>query len=579
MPGEHEREVRIRLKLESDQASAQAATKGILTDLQAVNKVIWEQKNQWEGVITQIKRYGGSIEEFARSALKPAQQASLQLYLTNKQFGESIEVNTKAMDKYRAAALRGQIANERLGIQFSRTGMAALQSVKAIAQLAAMGDEDFEKVVRAVMKIQLGFQVIAGAGRFIAGISRMWRSYTASVSAAAAAHAALAAAQTASGVTGAGAAGRAAGGVGKGALVGAGVGGAAIGRVGAGIMPWSAAITSSAAALASAGLVAREALPTSYGGKGYGLGGGATPGSLVESIGSSYSNPMAWAWSPKEMWRAYGSDARMAGAEQKWGQRLEARNQRETLEDVRIRRGTAIRGVGVQQRQALLGLMPKTPERFGTEQVGAKAELDVANRRLDMLREEIKLHGSIAFQREKVAEATGKQEEASKRYATAIQQSASAVQQALAKDQSMRESWIMMGRGKRMQFMRAREAAQAGRATPAQLGIIGQLRTPENEGLIRGEISRLEKGLAYKYEEAVGSEYAAKVEKYMKLKVELDMKPIEVSLKFDSQKFGEAVYKLMVPLVKQQEEERKKTVEEAAERAIRDIGTRAKAEN
>lgn len=163
------------------------------------------------------------------------------------------------------------------GFKQSMSGATAL--ARGFALVGAASEEDMEKAVRALAKVEAGVQAVRGTIDLVQGITKAWRAYTTTVEAAAAAHAAL---NTVQALSAAGAGASVAAGAGRGALGtaaqigGAGLAGAAgtklagggmaaAGKAGSAIV---AALAGLPAAIAAAvgGTVAAIGMTTNVGG-------------------------------------------------------------------------------------------------------------------------------------------------------------------------------------------------------------------------------------------------------------------------------------------------------------------------
>ena len=329
----HEREVLIRLKLVDDKGSAAALTRQAKTvedvqkkvgvshakaiqqqqreEARAEKESIRRDERQFNARMKTIKEreravaaaareeqriQARSVKETEKAESEKQRAAGRTLQEEQRAQARSIRETVKAERQKQTAQARTIrelehrharlfTANLRLGQSVRSTMQGVLRLGRGIALLGIVGEKDTEKLLRALVKVQAVFDLIRGAIHTWSAIARMIRYVEVATKAATAAQLAY---NVAAGV---GAAGAGAG-VGGAMLKGAGaVGGAALLTkglaMGAAVLPPVAAGAGAGAAVTSAVLTGREAYK-------YGIGGGATPGSAVETYGTSSWNPFAY---------------------------------------------------------------------------------------------------------------------------------------------------------------------------------------------------------------------------------------------------------------------------------------------
>lgn len=129
----------------------------------------------------------------------------------------------QAQRTYQVRERRAQMAERRFERSLERGVTQFAGMGKNLLMLGGMEEQDTEKMLRNLVKIQLVYETILGAKEGVEMLVRSWRAYSYSVKLAAEAHAALALAQAASGATGAASAGSTA--AGAAGAAGAGWGG------------------------------------------------------------------------------------------------------------------------------------------------------------------------------------------------------------------------------------------------------------------------------------------------------------------------------------------------------------------
>ncbi len=270
-------------------AAAKGLTQTLAQTARSLDQVAASTKavaqTDWSVAIESVRKQGFSVEQLAAS-LNEAEQASLHLFLQNKNLAKSnIEVGATQVDVQQAMR-RSTVAYEQMGIQTTRLIGSTMRMVRGMALLGISGEEDLQKLLRGLVKIQAVFDILGGGMATVARMSRMYRTWERATLAVAAAHTVLA---TAQGATLAGGAmgtipGSAAAAASAGVGVGVGVGGAAL------IAPAMGA----AAALASVALAATTAAGTLRDIQKYGVGGGAAPGTLRETTANWMVRVIAW---------------------------------------------------------------------------------------------------------------------------------------------------------------------------------------------------------------------------------------------------------------------------------------------
>lgn len=198
MVAPHEREVIIRLILEPDKGKATQA-------LAEIRKIT-------DGATTQAKAAAKATTDVTTKAADEQVKAIKKVAAEQEKFARVARQNQMAF----AGALKQSAAG-------------AMLLGRSLAMLGTLGEKDLEKVLRALVKIQMAYDSMRGAWQLIEGMTRAWKAYQAAVQGAAAAQAALAATQMASGAAGTAARGAAGGVAGSaaGRLAGVGVAGAA----------------------------------------------------------------------------------------------------------------------------------------------------------------------------------------------------------------------------------------------------------------------------------------------------------------------------------------------------------------
>ncbi len=632
MPSDHEREVRIRLKLEADTASAQAATKGFREGLNVTARATENLKTNWKEIIGQAKAMNLSLEG-VRKNLTAAEKVQFDLALATKETSGAIKTSTATMEDYRAATLRSRIASERMGIQFSRMGRAGLQALRGIMFFAASSDDDMQKMLRSLVKIQAGFDVLSGSLRMVANLSRMWRAYTASVEAAAVAHATLAAVQASSGAGGVGAGVASGVGTAVGTGVGAGAGSAAshylrtYGRdatiagttavttgLAAKYFPtmgrwakggWGLAkagasraapftIPVAAGAAAAGGTVWSWKSAWEAGGEAakYGIGGGATPGSYTERVGGSYLNPFSWLIAGDRQvgrWRSENRTARMeerlaryggpAGIEEMLrkqgavGTSALGATRRFGRERGRAEWGLRERDLGAikARRQRLTGELSEAGT-FWDERSGGMSPDEQREKVSELINRRNELIGVIKQEADASVRASQQKIALHDQEIDKLRQTAKAYEQTGRKKT---EEFVLMSPLDQARLTRDIEATRAGTATRMQLRRVRGAGLSDMPGLNYQEnIRGLERENRYLQRAGIKPSYE-RAAADVNIKIN-DKRDIVVTLKQDTTGLQKAAEDAIKPHLKKIEETQKKMVEDVAKAVSAAIERQAK---
>jgi len=234
------------------------------------------------------------------------------------------EGSERAGATYDRAARMQEIAGRRVVASSLMAVRGVLQLARGVAMLGLVGEKDTQKLVDGLIKIQFGFDAVRGGINIVVALSRTWAAVEKATKAAAVAQEAYAAAEAVGGAAG----------LVKPAMGLAGiVGGSKLAMLGLG----SAAVAGGAAGTAAMWLTGREAMK-------YGIGGGATPGSLVDNVGGSHWNPFYYAHADWEGGGRGGSGPspyrQLLASEEKLKQRIESDRLRRENEQVRESAGT-----------------------------------------------------------------------------------------------------------------------------------------------------------------------------------------------------------------------------------------------
>jgi len=263
--------------------------------------------------------------------------------------------------------------------------------------------------------------------------------------------------------------------------------------------------------------------------------------------------------------------------ERGWKNLMAGENQRKSPEDIALQKSSTIRSAQEQRRQAAWALKPRTAETLGSELMQARLGVGRASGQM----EQVKQLGAEKAGREAVAKATELQLSAQQRLNKTLQEAGSFAKQALAAHQSMRESFLGLRPSGQSQLLRAKRAAQEGRATRRQLALLQPYRgIKEINELVVGGYGKLDDT---RMQEFVGKEELARTERagelYRKaLNAKVDIEPkIDVTLTFDPEKFANAVYKELEPKLRAKEAAMKLIAEDVARRAATELGFRSKA--
>lgn len=211
---------------------------------------------------------------------------------------------TKAMAQADQMGAKSQAANMAIAEGFKMGIGGATALARSFTLLGVASEDDLEKAVKALAKVEAGVQAIRGVIDVVVGGVKMWRAYAEAVTAAAAAEAAIGTAKTIAASAGAAATAK-----GVASVAGNRVAGmaenVAAGAAGAGLAGAGGAKIAAGGVLAVKGGMLLSAVAAATGavyefyelfrdvGR-YGLGGGATPGSLMEKIASAEVSVADW---------------------------------------------------------------------------------------------------------------------------------------------------------------------------------------------------------------------------------------------------------------------------------------------
>ena len=214
--GESSREVLIRLKLVPDRSANAAALQ------QTAKEVDSAQKQTDRALQDSVKAQSKAIadaERAKRKELLETNRRTVAIFKQQEREAKAAETAQKrAVSAHQQAMAKLASANDRVAEGFKQSLSGAMSLGRGIAMLGLVGEKDTEKLLRGLIKVQAGFDVLRGSVELVQGLTRAWAAYRAAILAAAAAHGVLTAAQASS----------TAGGIGG--AIGQGVAGAAIGR-------------------------------------------------------------------------------------------------------------------------------------------------------------------------------------------------------------------------------------------------------------------------------------------------------------------------------------------------------------
>lgn len=192
----HEREVVIKLRVEADRSATKAATAAMSKATAATNE-------------------RAKAEKALAAAQKRAEQVEKE--------------RSRAMDQYRSSMDKVRGAQTQLAERFNSGLGDMMRFSRGLAMMGLAGEENTEKLLRGLVKVQATVDVIAGSIGVWVRLSNAMRDYASMTQAAAAAHAALQTAHGRSATTGVAA-------VGGGFLAGAGKLAAGAGGLGLGAL-------------------------------------------------------------------------------------------------------------------------------------------------------------------------------------------------------------------------------------------------------------------------------------------------------------------------------------------------------
>lgn len=326
MVAPHEREVIIRLILQPDKAGGAQA-------LAEIRKITDGAKTQ---ATAATKAVTTATERAADQQVKAVKKVAAE------------------QDKAMRAMRQNQAA---MANAFKQSASGALLLGRSLAMLGALGQKDLEKVLRALVKIQMVYDSLRGAAQMIHGMAQAWRAYQVAVAGAAAAQATLAATSGVGAVAGGaaggavvgGAARGAAGGLGKAAVggVAAGVGVKVAGGVGAaGLGTFTLAVAAAAASLAALTSI----VTTGWEAIKYGPGKGAAPGTYPDVVGGKIAGVGAWLSGkmPEGLRGAIGVDPNV--------ERLRISGEKAAAEEARLGRKHGREAVELEHAERMAGL-------------------------------------------------------------------------------------------------------------------------------------------------------------------------------------------------------------------------------
>jgi hypothetical protein len=286
----------------------------------AKQKAIEDRQKAEERAVRAAERAAESRErqEIAREQkiLRARQKAITDRQRAEEKAAKEIQqAQIKAISTVEQAQSRMTAGQAAIAEGFKQSMSGATALARGFALVGAASEEDMEKAVRALAKVEAGVQAVRGTIDLVQGITKAWRAYTTTVEAAAAAHAAL---NTVQALSAAGAGASVAAGAGRGALgTAAQIGGAGL----AGAVGTKLAVGGTATAAGAAGggstLAAGAATGGLYAGAGlaagvglaaggttiygtardiwrYGFMGGAAPGSLSAKIAEKEVGAADW---------------------------------------------------------------------------------------------------------------------------------------------------------------------------------------------------------------------------------------------------------------------------------------------
>ena len=280
MVAEHKRNVVISVRLEEVSGATQRATKSVTNATQKMEAA--------------AKKAGATATAEAKRTAE-----------------ESAKAYTRAMQKYTDAQNKVKMGQAQIAERMNTALSDTMRLGRGLAMLGIAGEENTEKLLRGLIKIQAVFDIIGGSVGMFIRMTRVMRDYAEMTKAAAAANTALALAQGTTVVTGTAGAVAGGGGIvrqGGGMMQRLGLGTAAVGgwfgrgmlgrasMRGAGAMAGKLGVGATGAfvlpAFAAAGGVGAAGLSgyqTTRDIRKYGFMGGATPGTYSARMGSRYA--------------------------------------------------------------------------------------------------------------------------------------------------------------------------------------------------------------------------------------------------------------------------------------------------
>ncbi|MCL4191289.1 MAG: hypothetical protein KJZ87_06055 [Thermoguttaceae bacterium] len=368
-----------------------AADRQFKTEVALMEKAAKEERRRWD----EEKK---SREQAADDDRRRAEKASRDQEKAQRQ-AES------ALERQRSAAMAAKMSIAELGEGITRMG-------RGLATIGILGEESTEKLVRAFMRVQGVFDVVAGGLKVYKSLTVAVESYTKSVEAAAVAERALAAARGQSAVAGGASLAGAGGVAGAGALGTAGmIGGAGLaiagGAVAAGLMtPWGQRRAESMMVNAMSG----DGGPGWMGRGGAYLQGALSPVQWFRS-GDPWSNveesqrTFAAADAARRQTEAMaaGRKAMLAGIDPARDAERERQQQLASLADLERQQKL----LGVNARPSLAGLMGAGNERFAALEATRPGSLATDQERGEYSLAERRLQRELALQQQQAAAEAG----------------------------------------------------------------------------------------------------------------------------------------------------------------------------
>lgn len=522
--GGADREVIIRIRTVADQANA-AALRGVAESIKRTNgeaakthqtlsksaeKAAKEQTREWDKANKEQLRSDLRTFNARMKAIKEREKAEI---LAAREIEKAVKNQAKEQERAARATetALGKVreANAKTVEAFKQSLEGAMALGRGMATLGIVGEQDTEKLLRALIKVQAAFDIMRGTVTLVQALTRGYQAYRTAVLAAAAAQATLAAAQ------GGGAA------AGAGGMAAKGLGGLAVG--GAGLTAGAAGFA--AAGVAFAGTMAYQTMQP----------GGAKPGSMADRIGLGEVRAAGWMASESSIDRyeqtgesgsgLYGEGQRLRAAERRTARMQAARDAtqragvgRENRAEIDWQRDTSIRAmereaaISAAERQALAA-NPNRPERaaqarsrvMAGEVAGAEsryaatqgpgnttaAQVSAARELLSIYQQQQQIAQQTAQIESQAAQA--KFDKARSEIDLLKQKFEMARQEKMAAEASRAgslASFGMMGAEQRAQFVAAANAVKAGTASAEQLQMVSGGPSSKLAEIARAQASR-----------------------------------------------------------------------------------------